>query len=205
MMRLSRIWKAYILFSALLVLVMVLIGSILGAHLRKRLELQMKEDVITLARVLAKALPDGEAPSVLDPFCKDYQEMTGIRITIVRMDGKVIGESDQSSARLESHADRPEIHDAVKSGVGVSVRRSKTLRLDMLYAAVFLKEKGKVIRLSMPMRKVKEAQNEVMVFLVIALFLAPVLTSVTTFFLARYMSMENEGNEGLSSIRQLRR
>jgi hypothetical protein len=37
---------------------------------------------------------------------------------------------------MENHSDRPEIKEAAISGVGTSIRRSKTLQKDLFYLAV---------------------------------------------------------------------
>jgi hypothetical protein len=60
------------------------------------------------------------------------------------------------------------------------------LRIDMLYTAFFSKEKGKIIRLAVPMTKVRMFQNEVMIMVSLALFLAPVFAIIITFFFTKY-------------------
>jgi hypothetical protein len=55
----------------------------------------------------------------------------------------------------------------------------------MLYTAFFSKEKGKIIRLAVPMNKVRVFQNEVMILFSLALFLVPFF-AIITFFLAKY-------------------
>lgn len=56
----------------------------------------------------------------------------------------------------------------------------------MLYTALFLKEKGKIIRLAMPMTKVRVFQNEVMILFTLALFLVPFFAIIVTFFFTKY-------------------
>ena len=68
--------------------------------------------------------------------------------TLMHEDGKVVGESDADTVALGSKLDRPEVQEALEKGEGNSIRFSKTLRIDMLYTAVFLREKGKIIRLA---------------------------------------------------------
>lgn len=63
----------------------------------------------------------------------------------------------------------------------------------MLYTAVFSKDKGKIIRLAMPMTKVRVFQNEVMIPFSLALFLAPFFAIIITFFFTKYRM--NEGNK----------
>lgn len=192
MVRLSRKWKLYLVYTGLVIIGMTLVGFISEAQLEKKIQGHLKDDVLLLARIVGKALPDSDDPSILDPFCRDYQKTTGARITIIRKDGKVIGESDRTSVQVENHMARPEVQEAVKKETGTSIRRSETLRTDMLYAALFLKDKRKIIRLAMPMTKVRTVQDEVGLLFSLAIFLTPVLAIIIAFFFTKYRRPKGE-------------
>ncbi len=75
-----------------------------------------------------------------------------VRFTIITPTGRVIGDSDEEPARMENHADRQEIIDALRSGFGYSLRLSPTLGKRMMYVAIPLQHDGQtlgVIRTSM--------------------------------------------------------
>ena len=188
MMRLSRIWKLYVIYTVVLIACMTLAGFLLQVQIEKRLEGQLKEDILILAKVIASILPDVEDFSTLDPFCKTYQNMAGVRITVIKKNGKVIGESDRSSIKVDNHLKRPEVRKAVSEGIGTAIRFSDTLDIDMLYVALLIRERNKIIRLAIPMAKVKAIENEVMIFLAIALYLTPLIAIIISFFFARYMT-----------------
>lgn len=62
----------------------------------------------------------------------------GCRVTLVRRDGRVVGDSDVPSSRLaamENHASRPEVRAALAGRAGRDVRRSRTLGIPFLYVA----------------------------------------------------------------------
>lgn len=66
-------------------------------------------------------------------------EQAQCRVTIIRRDGFVLGDSGISPerlARLENHALRPEVRQALTSGIGLSRRHSSTVSNDRLYYAV---------------------------------------------------------------------
>jgi two-component system phosphate regulon sensor histidine kinase PhoR len=190
MMRLSRIWKFYIISTALFVVLVTVAGFILQVELKKKLKAQLEEQVFTLARVLVKVLPDTAEPSILIPWCREYEEAAEVRITVIQSDGVVIGDSSEDSIIGESHLDRPEIDEAMAEGAATAVRSSETLGVDMFYAALLVKEKGKVIRLALPMTKVQAIENEVMVFFALVLYVIPFLAIVISFVFARYMTSE---------------
>jgi two-component system phosphate regulon sensor histidine kinase PhoR len=189
MMRLSRIWKFYIISTALFVGLVTVAGFVLQVQLRNRLKADLEEQVFTLARVLAKALPDTTDPSVVMPWCREYHKAAQVRITVIEMDGKVIGDSSEESIIGENRLDRPEIDEAMAEGAATAVRSSETLRVDMFYAALLVKEKGKIIRLAMPMTEVKAIENEVMIFLALVLYLIPFVAIVISFLFARYVAV----------------
>jgi len=78
----------------------------------------------------------------------------GMRVTVVRRDGVVTADSEAEPARMENHAGRPEIRQALSGSRGVSVRPSPTLGVDFLYVATPLADGG-ALRLAMPLRHVR--------------------------------------------------
>ncbi|HEX9023287.1 MAG TPA: ATP-binding protein [Geobacteraceae bacterium] len=85
------------------------------------------------------------------------------RVTIIARDGRVIGDSEVGGAKLggmENHLDRPEVQEALKTGMGTSTRYSETLRLDMLYVAMtYAGAHGDgFVRLAMPLAYIASAK-----------------------------------------------
>ncbi|MBQ8079765.1 MAG: histidine kinase, partial [Oscillospiraceae bacterium] len=70
------------------------------------------------------------------------------RITLIAPDGRVLYDSEQDAARMENHASREEVHQALLSGEGSSERISETLTRKTVYFARRL-ENGNVLRVSM--------------------------------------------------------
>jgi two-component system, OmpR family, phosphate regulon sensor histidine kinase PhoR len=198
MIALGRVWKLYFIYTILLVVGIALAGFVLEAQVKKSLTEHLEEDSLTLAKVMAQSLPDSEDSSVLDQFCDSFRNVAGARITLLDRDGKVVGESDADTVEVGPKLDRPEVQEAVKKGVGTSIRFSKTLRIDMLYTAFFSKEKGKIIRLAVPMTKVRAFQNEVMILFSLALFLVPFFAIIITFFFTKYGIYEENKKPSIS-------
>lgn len=198
MVVLGRLWKLYFGYTILLVVGVAFAGFVLEAQVKRSLTEHLEEDALTLAKVIAQSLPDSEESSVLDRFCDSFRKAAGARITLMDRDGKVLGESDADTVEVGTKLDRPEVQEAVSKGEGNSIRFSKTLRIDMLYTAVFLKDKGKIIRLAMPMTKVRGFQNEVMILFSLALFLAPFLAIIITFFFTKYGIVEGTRKPGIA-------
>lgn len=186
MVTMSRTWKLYLIYTIVLVGGMIFAGFILEDRLDRKLLAHLQENVETLAQVLGKAMPDTESRASLSAFCKTYRSIAGVRITVIGKDGIVLADSDEDEVVGESRLNRPEIQAAVREGKGFATRHSGTLRMDMLYGAILLRDKGKMLRLAMPVSRAKAFQNEVMLLFSLGLFLAPVIAMIVSFFAAKY-------------------
>ena len=120
------------------------------------------------------------------------RDVTG-RVTLIAHDGRVLGDSSAGGAelpRLENHRNRPEVLQALKEGLGTSVRHSATLGRDLVYVAVPVSGSPvAVVRLSRPLAIVREqaarATRFVMPALLVALAGALALAWISSRVLAR--------------------
>lgn len=69
------------------------------------------------------------------------------RFTVIAKDGTVLYDTEADPNKMENHADREEIKEAIKYGTGSSARTSSTLTEKTFYEAVSL-ENGDVLRVS---------------------------------------------------------
>jgi two-component system phosphate regulon sensor histidine kinase PhoR len=161
-----RIFLAYLITAPLLLLFLELY---LSSSIKDNYISNLKSGLITQAGLIADQLP---APSSLnlDDFCKRFKEKTGARITVIDDTGRVLGDSDEPSVIMENHSDRPEIKEAAISGVGTSIRRSKTLQKDLFYLAVSTKQDSgeRFLRLSILLHDVETAMNTIRIRIIIA-------------------------------------
>ena len=68
-----------------------------------------------------------------------YSDATGLRITLINKDGKVLGESGLSAnevSLMDNHLDRPEIQQSNNKKFGIATRYSSTLKKDYIYVAL---------------------------------------------------------------------
>jgi len=131
-----RVGVALLLAFALATLFMPLL-------LRQRMLEEQKRGLLGEARALAGTVDAGFAekgPDELKALAKQIMAGSRERLTIVDSQGNVLADSEADSAAMENHADRPEIKAALAGGEGTAVRRSPTLGVNMVYAAVPLRE-----------------------------------------------------------------
>jgi len=113
-----------------------------------------------------------------DTLSSDLKEITNARVTIIDLNGKVLGDSDNSSGSMENHIDRPEIKDAGVKGTGWSLRSSSTMGHELLYVARSIYKDNSIagyIRLAVPVDEINKSINILKLeisFVVIVMFLA---------------------------------
>jgi len=95
-----------------------------------------------------KLIEDLDQPDKFQEKIKFLEKYSGIRTTVIRMDGKVIFDSSYFPELMENHSNRPEFIEALKRGEGFSIRLSPTLNKNLLYFAIFDDKRDYVIRVS---------------------------------------------------------
>jgi two-component system phosphate regulon sensor histidine kinase PhoR len=161
----KRILLFYLIVTPLLVVVLELY---LSDVIKKSYIEKLKDSLVIQCRLIADQIPS--SPDNLDDFCRTFKEKTGARVTIMSSSGFVLGDSDEPSAQMENHADRPEIRDADISEVGNSTRFSNTIKRDLFYLAIAIDGgagKG-FIRLSVPLNDIEAAVDSIRMRIIIA-------------------------------------
>jgi len=126
----------------------------------------------------------------LDSLVKALSKKINCRITVSNSYGRVLADSGKSSeevSNMENHADRPEIKAALSGLIGEEIRYSRTLKIDMLYVALPIKDNKEaigVLRLALPLSDLKDMliviRKAIFFSLFFALGLAFVLGSILT-------------------------
>ena len=134
----KRIFRA-ILTVALTVLLasLVLIVGVLHGYFQDR----VLDELSSRTAYIALGVEHEGVEYLEDGFPNDC------RVTWVGADGAVLWDNREDSTRMENHADRPEVHEALLLGKGHAARYSDTLSQKTLYYALRLSD-GSVLRVS---------------------------------------------------------
>lgn len=122
----------------------------------------LEERLTTEAHLIADDITYSELhkqQNVLGRRMKLFAGEIGARITVLAKDGKVLSDSDHDPRTLPNHLNRPEIREALRMGTGHSIRYSATMKYDMMYVAVPLKQNGGtdgLVRIAIKITKVQE-------------------------------------------------
>jgi two-component system phosphate regulon sensor histidine kinase PhoR len=153
--------RIFILYAAILVLALLFVEFSLTGALRDQHLNSLQQNLAIQASLIADRV-SFSAPGQHDDLCRQAKAKTGARVTIIRLDGTVIGDSDSESAQMENHAGRPEVQRAALNGTGMFIRYSDTVKRDLLYVAYRVTSQGKpagYIRLSLALEHVDHAVN----------------------------------------------
>ncbi len=133
-------WRITASFTAIILIGMGILGIYLVNATRDTEISNLHSQLENEARIIAQAsLPaySGQDTVVdLDEMAKKLGGEIHARVTIIDRDGTVLGDSEEDPAIMENHATRPEVRDALNTGLGESTRYSTTLGKRMMYVAV---------------------------------------------------------------------
>jgi two-component system phosphate regulon sensor histidine kinase PhoR len=140
---LSRTWVRIALSYIALVLTTVgILAVLLGDEfatreaeaLRARLSDQARAVAFAAAPLLAPATPI----SVTNTLAHRMAGLFGTRVTLIRPDGQVVGDSEEDPALMANHGQRPEVVQALAhpGAPGSDTRLSATVHRQLLYVAV---------------------------------------------------------------------
>jgi len=139
----KRIYRGFFLLVLSCVLITAIGLSLLFHDSAKKQELAVVREHAGIISNLLNSGLTGEF--VFSDYVSINPETT--RMTIIAPDGKVLLDSRVAADRMDNHADRQEVIQALQTGTGESLRYSGTLRTDMYYYAIKLDD-GNILRIS---------------------------------------------------------
>jgi two-component system phosphate regulon sensor histidine kinase PhoR len=165
----ARIAIAYV---TLITLALLLLAALL-VNLSESLYLQNLRERLTsesrlVSELVTPLLVSDATAGRIDAISKQMGQDAQTRITIIRRDGLVLGDSEELPANMENHADRPEFMQAMATGYGESVRFNDTLKRDLLYVATAAQRDGNtvaVVRVAAPLSMADAARSQIALML----------------------------------------
>lgn len=186
------IWYLFPTFFLTTVLVLGAFAWIVVGHFHDFYLQHTIEGLQERARLLEPTLPGGELTehqAALAAFCRNIAD-THTRITIILPDGTVGGDSSADPEKMENHGSRPEIAAAMRGQNSWAIRTSKTVRESMLYAAVPLRQNGRicgVLRAAIPQTVYNAKLEPLYHKLMVAGFFMILLAGIASHLTAQYL------------------
>jgi two-component system phosphate regulon sensor histidine kinase PhoR len=153
-------WKLYASYALLVLATTAVVGSLVLHQMSRSLLIEVATSLRDKTRLIepyALRAFEESRPGAIETEIADLGRETGIRITLIRPDGGVVGDSEHDPDTMDNHRDRPEVVDAQTRRVGLARRYSHTLQQFMLYAAIAVRKDGQIrgtVRTAMPLREI---------------------------------------------------
>ncbi|MBO7745426.1 HAMP domain-containing protein [Paenibacillus sp. MWE-103] len=119
---------------------------------------------------------------------KHLKDITDTRITFIRSDGVVLGDSDHDPRTMDNHSTRKEVLEAKQDGIGRTTRYSDTIKQNLLYVAMKVKPddpNSDIIRLALSLEKADESVKRIWVALLLGLVVLFALAALISYRVAR--------------------
>jgi two-component system phosphate regulon sensor histidine kinase PhoR len=185
-MKIRLFHKFVIAFLAIGVAAVTAAGFLIERELKTDLMTRIEEEMAAGARIIAM-MPAEE----IARHAGELAERTRARLTLIDAAGHVSADSELGDGETDGHLNRSEIQEARLRGVGKAVRYSHTLKKEMLYVAIPLREGSRTmgyIRLSRPLAEITltidgigEAVFDILLGTVIVVLLIALLFSLKMF------------------------
>ncbi|AJY77426.1 two-component system histidine kinase PnpS [Paenibacillus beijingensis] len=148
----------------------------------------LEENLVREMRVIEARTDwkEGDPAQLYNYFTNEagsLKKLTGARVTFIRGDGTVLGDSDHRPETMDNHSQRDEVKQAEAEGIGRAIRRSETVKENMLYVAMATdpgNPRSNVLRMALSLKEVDAGIRKMWMVLIaglLLLFAAAVLVS----------------------------
>jgi len=184
-------WK----FTATCIGLVILSMLILGVYLQQSLEKYYYHDLETrltneasLISHLINRMPNSWNEPAMEKVADQMGSDIKTRVTIIDLNGTVLGDSEEDAAKMENHLNRPELQQVLAVGSGMAVRYSHTLKSDMMYVAVPVQDSGEMtgfVRVSVSLAATRQALFSLWSVVLLAILLVILITLPITLLIGR--------------------
>jgi two-component system phosphate regulon sensor histidine kinase PhoR len=160
-------WRMIVPYTVIILITALGLTLYLSGRVRRVRQADLEAQLLIEARLMANAAADSLADPALSTAgvseqARRWASLSGKRVTIIGMDGTVLGDSEADPDDMENHLYRSEISQAIRADEGAATRFSRTLGTDALYVAVLIRRDASpdgeplgVMRVSMPLDEIK--------------------------------------------------
>ena len=187
-------WRIALAFTALIIVAFIGLSTYITKTVRTfyldTLSVQLSNQAFLISDSISPYLTI-EDNTTIDKLIKQYGGQVDARITIIREDGTVLGDTAEDPAVMENHGNRPEVKDALALGIGNNIRYSATLGYDMMYVAVPVYADGSTVgtaRISVPLTDIENSIKKINTAIIIGTCIAAIAAILLAFWTTRVIT-----------------
>jgi two-component system phosphate regulon sensor histidine kinase PhoR len=198
MARRRLIWHIYPPFLLIILIALLTFAWIFSRNLNQFYTQETQLDLESRARLVVPQVQgslQASQTAYLDALSKQLGEQSHTRITMITLDGKVVGDSVEDPRRMDNHANRPEIIEALHGKVGVATRYSHTLQQNMMYVALPVVEEDTVVgcvRTALPLRTISSTISSALYPIIYSGLGIALIATLISLWLSRRISLPLE-------------
>lgn len=189
------IWKFFFIQTVPILISLIIIGIYISFFFKeyyiKAITTQLKSNSLLIRDIIKADIQEKDIER-LNLVTKRLGREINTRLTIINPEGMVLGDSEENPQKMENHSDRPEIKEAIKGRIGKSSRYSTTLKKDMMYLALPIKDDAYrvigAVRVSIPLDELENRVGQIYRIIGWGGLLAVTISLGISFALARRVS-----------------
>ncbi|OGP90620.1 MAG: hypothetical protein A2031_01955 [Deltaproteobacteria bacterium RBG_19FT_COMBO_43_11] len=181
-MKRNLFYKIFFSYLVIVCLSFLVLNLLIKDEIKKVMTAKIEGELLTYAELI-----DLRTAREMSEQLKQIARISGSRVTLVDVHGKVFADSESDVAKLENHFNRPELQEARIRGKGKSIRFSQSIGVDMLYVAVPIMTKAQItgyVRLARPLHEVQNMIEKVYQ----SIFLAIIIVAIISLLIALIFS-----------------
>ncbi len=143
----------------IIIVVSIILTSLFSGGMIKKISSEETEKYLLLSAQMLKHQINYLKPESIDEFTRK-SGTEEIRITVIKIDGKVIGDSVVEISKLENHKNREEVREASAGETGIAIRKSVSINKELMYLALppfDFQEEQIILRVSVEMKDLDAA------------------------------------------------
>ena len=188
-------WRIVLAYTALIVISMGLVSLYLIGFVRStyisNLEERLENEAGLVGEIASYYLQNQLGSEELAEASERLGVVTDARITILDLDGTVLADTWEAPELMENHALRPEVRDALNTGLGKDTRVSSTVGVEMLYIAAPIRVDDTlmgVARVAMPTSVIQSNVNRIIATISLSAVIVTALSLALGYYLAHRTS-----------------
>ncbi|MEN4041215.1 MAG: hypothetical protein ROW39_02635, partial [Anaerolineaceae bacterium] len=157
-------WRISASYTTLVVISMIILSGLLYTivrnHYIESLRAQLLDHAQGLSEQAAPLIAAGQPGADLNDLVLLYSNLLDLRITIVRLDGRVIADSGDQDAIMANYLNQPEVSQALTGVKAHDIRFRDALDTEILYVAVPAHQENEIIgavRLAVSLQRVNQS------------------------------------------------
>ncbi len=200
-MKRSLFYKIFFSYLVIISVSFFLLDIFMRDEVKEVLTSRIENELLSSAKLIDLTFSGKAAAKV-----KQIAEISDSRITLINECGRVFADSEKDVRLLENHFNRPEVQEARIRGTGKSVRYSESLRIDMLYIVVAVKDGKEIkgyIRMARPLHEVQSIIDKVYQYILLTiLIVAMIALGIALFFSYRLYEPINTMKQFTEKLRR---